>query len=272
MPQQVPDVGADAEIVQLARVDGDAHVSDISTAWRPLVRRPVSAQIERGGAAPSADGASRRTRAGCAGRRRSSRPAPSARERPRRWTISAAGVNRIRRPRARIAAQKSTSSVYRKKRSSSRPDGLGVGRRTSRQAPLTQSTNCSRPRRASTHVDDCGHPRAYSAPRTSAAAPRAARSSRRTTARPPLVVHQPRPGRRRVGYGEQRARPERSIAPGGTIVSLFSSRISSPVVARMPALLAARSRRSRPARSADTAASRARRPRRCRRWTRCRRR
>ncbi len=44
-----------------------------------------------------------------------------------------------------MAAQKSTSSVYRKKRSSSRPTASASLRRTSRQAPLTQSTSCSRP-------------------------------------------------------------------------------------------------------------------------------
>ena len=41
------------------------------------------------------------------------RAAPAA-ERPRRWTTSTSGVKRMRRPRARMAAQKSTSSVYMK--------------------------------------------------------------------------------------------------------------------------------------------------------------
>ena len=79
VPQQVPDVGADAVIAQLARVDGYAHVSGILSAApaAPAGQEPVSAEVERAAAAPSADGASRRTPAGCGGRRRSSPPEPS---------------------------------------------------------------------------------------------------------------------------------------------------------------------------------------------------
>ena len=51
----------------------------------------------------------------------------AAADRPRRCTISTSGVNRTRRPRARIAAQKSTSSVYMKIALVEQADRLGIG-------------------------------------------------------------------------------------------------------------------------------------------------
>ena len=60
----------------------------------------------------------------------------------------AAAVNRMRPPRARSAAQKSTSSPYRKNRSSRRPAASAAARLTSRQAPPTHATSRERNVRA----------------------------------------------------------------------------------------------------------------------------
>ena len=129
------------------------------------------------------------------------------------------GQRAPRRPRARIAAQKSTSSAYMKYRSSSRPTASASARRTSRQAPLTQSTSRATTRhpvhirRHERHAAVVALARA-----ASAGAPRAGRSSRpNESSGAAVAVDEARPGDGRVGPGiersderVERARTERS--------------------------------------------------------------
>ena len=186
------------------------------------ISRPSGADTAAA-AAPTRDGASRRTPAGSGGRR------PAARRARRRVTARAGATicdrgreQDPRRPRARIAAQKSTSSVYRKNRSSSRPTASASARRTSRHAPLTQSTNRSR---------------RSAARRRRPMATRGRRAARRIFCRSsfsgeiigpndsstrPAPSTSRGPATARVRQASSRS-TSRSIAPAGTIVSLLRS-------------------------------------------------
>ena len=159
-------------------------------------------------------------------------------------TTSASGTNSTLRPRARMAAQKSTSSAYMKYRSSSRPTASASDRRTSRQAPLTQST--ARGRRVSRCdivADDRRSTVVARARAASDAVPRKARSSSRTTAPrdhvrlPAADPPPPRPASTRGTSSKRRwHRDERSV-------SGFSSRYK--VAGRLPDADIVGARRSR---------------------------
>ncbi len=145
--EQVPDVGADAEVVvPSGRRWRCARLMHSGSSGARLIASgscPFSAKVGAKQAVPASDGASRRTPDGFAGTRpwprRGSRAATGpAGGGPRSTARSARGGHA-----ARTEAQKSTSSVYRKNRSSSRPTASASARHTSRHAPLTQSTSCA---------------------------------------------------------------------------------------------------------------------------------
>ena len=160
--------------------------------------------------------------------------------------ISAAGVKRMRCPSARNAAQKSTSSPYRKNRSSSQPAAAPASRRTRRHAPLTHSgwwaVVTRRSNQRTTGPMPRARPRAMSfcrasfqgdsmRPKDSSTAPS------RPTRRGPAAA---------AAGSSSRAPARRSMLPGGTTVSLLSSKTMSLSQARIPALVAAANPAFRP--------------------------
>ena len=200
-----------------------------------------SAAGTRAAAAPSADGASRRTRGGCGGRRRSTRPAAvragSAAKMSdlggRREQDAAAALpgspRRSRRPRCRGSTAR---------RAGPRP--RQSARYTSRHAPLTQSTYCSWLVARATRRSIQRNAHARSRPtvhfcRSSASGEIIGPND--SSVRPAPSTSRG-PATAAVGAAASRA-TSASTAPAGTMLSLFSSRISSPLDARMPALFAA---------------------------------
>ena len=263
VPQQVADVGADAVVAQLARVDGDAHVGGILSAGlgRPGRRRLWRERIRFRRRSPIAVSILPHLRRSRRYEPQQRRPARMVLLVERELAAAVGRVHRVRRGRAGAAAQVDDLGRRREqdppaaradaRRRSRRPRCRGSSarragptasasrRRTSRQAPLTQSTNCSRRVARSTQRDDRRRRRARTSaiaafcrsslsgeiigPNDSSARPSASTSRGPATAAAGTAISAPH---------------RRSIAPGGTIVSLFSSRTARRAVARMPALFA----------------------------------
>ena len=198
----------------------------------------------------------------------------AARDRPRRWMICAAGVNSILPPAARGSPRRSprprcTGSTARR---AGRPPRRPLGR-TSRHAPLTQSTKLlargepldlgvRRPILVGSHhehlltqlVQRRDHP-----------------AERQLGA--PVAVDQPRTGdaARRVAV-EPRDRADRSHPAGTTRVAVEQQEQVCRALARIPALLPAANPALRAIAITRTRRGSAAPPRRCRPTTRCRRR
>ncbi len=118
-------------------------ITEVGRAGSSFRQLPLQAEVARGAGGASPGGASRRTPDGFAGTRREAAEGSRAATGPADGGPRPTARTARGGPPARTDAQKSTSSVYRKNRSSSSPTASASARHTSRHAPLTQSTSCA---------------------------------------------------------------------------------------------------------------------------------
>ena len=150
-------------------------------------------------------------------------------------------------------------------RSSSRPAASASARRTSRQAPLTQSTNCSRARFAPRSTS--GVPPLLPRTRSSGEIIRPNDSSGT-----PVAIHQPRARDRRAGRRPQPRDAACRSRPAARGCRCSAAAAGRRALARIPALFAAAKPGVAPHRDHAHAGNPLAPPRRCRRSRRCRRR